>query len=442
MPKILLIIIITFLIGIILPFIYGAHWAFYLYELTYFFNPENRWWFSYIPSLPYSKITVIIFLLVFFIHYKKYQKNQLMQLPQFKWIILLIFSYIGAYFYAIAPFLHEKALIEFIKLFIILGIAYKVLDSQKKLEWALVAYLLGVAYLSYETFVLGRNSNGRVEGMGVIDAPDSNGASATLVPALPLLIFYFLFASNKIRVMLVVAGGLIVNALILINSRGAFVGGAVSVSYFLWGMYFSSVKLQYQKLIVMVVIIFGCIGLYVLIDDSFYQRMNTLTEVQDGHKSGSHRYRMWLSTFDLLEDYPFGVGAYGYEYLSKIYVDSSLFFHGQKRKAVHSIWFQALSEVGWHGFFFFMMLISSTYFMAKRSKKISKQNNNIYQYYLMHALLSSYLGVLATSTFLNQFRVQMVYWTILFILCLYTIVQLENKDDSLSKQSHVKQEKK
>lgn len=417
-----------YLVGIILPFIYGAHWAFYLYEITYFLNPNNRWWSSLIPSLPYSKITVIIMILIFIINNKKYQKNKLTNLPQFKWFILLLLSYVLVDFYAILPVMHHSALIEFAKLFLIIGLAYKVLDSEKKLEWALFAYMLGATYLSYETYNVGRDSFGRVEGVGLVDAPDSNGASATLVPVLPLLIFYFWFGSKKVKLAIVIAGGLIVNALILINSRGAFVGGAASVVYLLWGMFNSKLKVRFQKLMVVTLIIFGIAGLSILIDDTFYDRMLTLTNVEDEKTSGSHRFRMWLSTFELIGDHPFGVGAYGFEALSRTYVDEELFIGGQQTKAVHSIWFQSLSEVGLHGFVFFIMIIISTFIMAKRALRACEDNNNLYQYYLMYALLSSFIGVLVTSTFINQFRVQLVYWTILFIACFHSAVVVRDEE--------------
>lgn len=300
MSKILILFIIVFLAGIILPFIYGAHWAFYLYEIVYFFNPSNRWWSSNIPSLSYSKIVVIIMIFTYIINNKKYQKNKLTDLPQFKWFILLLLTYFIVSFYAVDPVSHQYFLIEFTKLFVILAIAYKVIDSQKKLEWALFAYIFGATYLSYETYNVGRDSFGRVEGVGLVDAPDANGASATLVPALALLIYFFWLGSKKVKFAMVVAGGLIVNALILINSRGAFLGVAASVAYFLWGMFNSKLQVRFQKLTVVAFAILGVAGVFILTDDVFIDRMLTLTNIEDEKTSGAGRYRIWLSTFDLL----------------------------------------------------------------------------------------------------------------------------------------------
>lgn len=427
MPKVVIFVFLVLLAGLILPVIYGAHWAFYLYEMVYFLNMENRWWVTYIPSLPYSKISVAILILVFLARYKNYQKNKLLEIPQFKWMVLLALSLMFSTLFAADPERHAYFLNLYLKLVIVLGFSYKILDSQNKIEWALYTYILGSLYLSYEAYNTGRDVFGRVEGIGLADAPDSNGAAASLAPAVPLLIFYFWQGNMKVKVFTVLAGAFIINALVLINSRGAFLGVAVGVMHFLWEMFTSRFKVKFQKTLVFIFIILGMAALAVVVDDTFIDRMSTLTNVQDEEASGSHRYRMWLSTFDLVADYPFGAGAFGYDELSPIYVDPSLFFDGQTQKAVHSIWFQALSEVGWHGFFFFIMLVWSTFKVAKITKKKCMENNNIYQYYLSHALVSSYVAMLVTSSFINQFRVTSVYLIILFIACYYSVIVLNEK---------------
>jgi hypothetical protein len=124
----------------------------------------------------------------------------------------------------------------------------------------------------------------------------------------------------------------------------------------------------------------------------------------------------------LLEDHPFGVGAYGFESLSQNYVEEDLFFHGQKHKAVHSIWFQALSEVGWQGLISFCLIIISSYLcLASVKKKCIELHSHRY-FYLSHTLQSAFVTILVTSSFINQFRVQIVYWLIFFSACLYSII--------------------
>jgi len=422
MVKFAILVALIYLSGIALAVFSGSHWAVYLYQIVYFLNPENRWWSSSLPSISYSYITVIVLFITFFLNRNKYTLNKLHELPQFKWLILLSIIYSLAYFYAVDQQAHKQALIEFIKMLVILSVAYKILDTSLKLEWSLLAYILGAGYIGYEAFVVGRNSGDRLEGIGLIDAPEANGTAAAIVASIPLIIYFLWWGNKKIKLAMIVLAPFIANGLILLNSRGAFVGVAAGVLHFMWTMIFSRFKFKHQKKISLAIILLGLSGTLYLVDDAFIDRMATLANPEDEGASGSHRYHIWLSTFDLLEDYPFGVGAYGFEKLSPNYVDESLFFYGQKFKAVHSIWFQALGEIGWHGFIIFCLLIISTYLALRRIKRKCKKENDHHLFYLGQALQSAFVTLLVTSSFINQFRVQIIYWFILFTACLYSIV--------------------
>ena len=430
MGKITILVILTFLFGVFFALMYGSHWAFYLFQIIYFFNPENRWWSSQIPSLPYSKITVYLLFFTFIINRKKFTTNKLIENPQFKWLVLILGIYCMTYLYAIAPDNHLEAMIDYIKMLIVLALAYKILDTQKKLEWSALVYIVGSAYIGYEAHLTGRDRFGRVEGIGLIDAPDSNGVSAALVASLPLMIYFVWWGNKKIKLAMIVLGPVIVNGLILINSRGAFLGCIVGVFSYIWVMMFARLKTKNQKLVVVGITLLGLSGALTLVDSTFLDRMLTLTQVEDERASGSHRYRMWLATFSLVTDYPLGVGASGYETLSPNYVPSYLFFKGGSMKSVHSIWFQALSEIGWIGGILFVVLIFSTLWSSSKTMKICKIENEANTFYFAQALFSAFVGTLVASSFINQFRVQIVYWCILFISCLYSIVVLKNVEST------------
>jgi len=428
MAKIVILVILVYVSGIILSFLQGSHWAFYLYQIVYFLNPVNRWWSSSIPSFGYSMVTVIVLFLTYFINRKKFNKNKFLHSSLFKLFFLLIGLYCLTYFIAIDQQLHKQAMIDFLKMFLILSIAFKIIDSMKKLEFSLLVYITGSAYIGYEAFVVGRNSQGRVEGIGLIDAPEANGTAAAIVASLPFIIYFLWWGNKKIKIAMMIMGPVIVNGLILINSRGAFLGAVVGATVFMWSMLFSHIKTKNQRIVAIGLIVLGLSGVFTLIDESFFKRMITLTNVEDESASGSHRYHMWFSAINLAKDYPYGVGAYGFEILSQAYVPEELFFGGQEHKAVHSIWFQALSEIGWIGFFIFLIIIISAFISLYRVKRKCMDNKDMPTYYFTQALFSAFIGLLITSSFINQLRVQMIYWFILFVACLYSIV-LKNEID-------------
>lgn len=407
----------------------GAHWAFYLYELVYFLNPEKRWWSSSIPFSSFSLISVCILFGTYFLHKKnaQYHLNKFSSLPHLKWLILLLFSYGLVYFSAVSKEVHLEAFIEYVKLFIIIGLAYKVIDSVEKYQWAIYTLIVGIAYLGYEVNTMGRDEFGRVDRFGMIDAPDVNVACAAMIAALPFLILYFWRGSKKKKIVMVLLGAIIVNALILANSRGAFVGGAIGCAYFVFEMFRSRFKIRYQRVMSVMLVVLGLAGVLAVADESFITRMLTLTEVEDQSKSGSNRVEFWLISFDVLQKRPFGVGAYGYEMLSPMYVPEEYFDQGKTTKAVHSVWFQALTELGYIGFIFYMMVIYTTYDSFQKVKKKCIEIKDIDGFYLVHATLSSFFGVLVASSFINQFRTQIIYWLILFSACLLNIFILKDK---------------
>lgn len=412
-------------------FAYGAHWAFYLYELVYFLNPEKRWWSAAIPFANFSFFAVVTLFLSYFFKAKKlhYQDNRLKALPHFKWLILLLLSYGLVYFSAADKNVHSDAFIEYLKLFIVIGLAYKVIDTKKKFEYAIYTLIIGIAYLGYEVHSLGRDEFGRVGRFGMIDAPDVNVATAAMISALPFLILYFWRGSKQKKFVMVVLGAIIANALVLANSRGAFVGGFIGSAYFVYEMFRSRFKQKFQRATTVLLIVLGLLSVYTVVDETFMERMFTLTEVEDQSRSGSGRVQYWMISFDVLEDYPFGVGAYGYEILSPQYVPRELFDQGKSTKAVHSVWFQALTELGYIGFIFYMMVIYLSYRSFKLVKKKCAERKDIDGYYLTHATLASFIGVLAASSFINQFRTQIIYWFILFSACLLNIYILKDKEN-------------
>ena len=74
-----------------------------------------------------------------------------------------------------------------------------------------------------------------------------------------------------------------------------------------------------------------------LTDDSFWERMGTIESDAESNSGGATRTYFWLKTFDLVEQYPFGVGHFGYQYLSSQFIPSEMLSGGMR--AVHSTCF-------------------------------------------------------------------------------------------------------
>jgi len=398
----------------------GPVWGFYLYELVYFLNPNNRWWSSSIPGVGYSFLVVLTTLFSFLIYRNKMPINQIKDLPQFKWFVLVLLSFIAVTPFAVAPDMHNRFLMDVIKLYVIMYLAYAIITSEQKLDMALVCFVIGAAYIGYEAMSVGRNATGRVEGIGPVDAPAVNGTGAAIAPTIPILVYLFWRGNRIQKGISVVCGLLIVNGLILMNGRGAFLGAAVGFAYFFGTLLFSKYRFKNQTWMA-VLIICGALGAGLrLVDDSYIERMSTIesTSSKDVDASGGRRINFWFATFDLMEDYPLGVGVYGYQVLSPIYLNDESFFDvrkiGKKIRAVHSMWFQGLSEIGWHGIAFFILLLFSLRKSLNKAKAKVSEEQNYHAYYRIVAVQAALLAFLTAGTFIDAFRAVILYWLLMF----------------------------
>ncbi|NNE34216.1 MAG: O-antigen ligase domain-containing protein, partial [Rhodothermales bacterium] len=302
--------------------------------------------------------------------------------------------------------------------YVVMYVAYRMIDSEEKLELALLFFIVGAAYIGYEAMNVGRDTFGRVEGIGTVDSPNANTIAASIVPVIPLFAYFGWLGRMRIKIFIAVAAAFVVNGLVLINSRGAFLGAVVGFAYFVTAMVFSKYKMPKQRLFIVLIVLASLALTVRLIDNTFIDRMATI-ETQssaESEGSGGRRINFWMATFDLAQDYPFGAGIYGYETLSPIYVAPEFLGteYGRSARAVHSIWFQALSEIGWLGLSAFLILLVSLYMHSRKTKKLLLRRSKIRQYYLLIALEGGMIGFLISSSFINMFRSQVLYWMLLF----------------------------
>jgi len=431
MGKITLVFALTYVSCLGAALLVDGAWAFYIYQLVYFLNPPNRWWGSALPEISYSFITVVFMAASLFLQRDSSNPyNRVFDVPVSKWILAILFMYAAMYFLALSPESHLQALIEFAKLVIIVGLAYKLLNTEKKLDLALWAYVIGATYIGYVATGIGRSRGLRLEGIGTIDSPDSNGTAALLGPALVLLIYFAWFGNKYVKFVAAVCGALIANAVVLLNSRGTFlaivVGATIMVSY----MLFSKYQRGGQRMMAVLLVVAGLGGTAYVADDAFWERMSTLQEVTEdgeGDRGGAHRIEFWFATFKIMGDYPMGVGIRGYNMVSSRYIDPSLTKGGVARKSVHSSWFQVLAELGWPGPLLILALLLSCFLLSARAKRFLIAQDQQQKYFKMVALETALISFLVAATFINRIRAELLYWLIMFLACGANVMYLQVK---------------
>jgi hypothetical protein len=428
MSKFALLFLTVLLAGIVATFFYSATASFLLYQIVYMVNPDIRWWSGQIPGVSYSFFTVVLMMIALAINYKTLSPlSPWARQPLTKWIVLFLGVYYLMFFFALNLPLHKQFTFDFTKLVIIVAIAYKLIHSERALNAVLWVYIIGATYVGYIAYSVGRNSAGRVEGIGMVDTGgDGNHTAAALVPAAVMLIYQAWMGNKKTRLLSFFCGALIVNGLVLINSRGAFLGVLAGGGLFLFYMLFSRFQRTGQRGMAIVIIIAGISGGLYVADETFWERMQTLQADEDGDRGGAGRMHFWWGTFDMLEDHPMGMGIGGYQMLSGLYLDEGAVDYHVENRAVHSSWFQMLSEVGWLGAGIFLGLLLSAWRLLENTKKYLISQGRNEAYFQMISLQCAMIAFMITATFIDRIRAEIFFWNFLFIAAAANIYYLRH----------------
>ncbi|MBS4067211.1 MAG: hypothetical protein KGZ62_01255, partial [Sulfurimonas sp.] len=176
--KTALIFLIVFFFGCLATLLRTPYYGILLYEVQYFFNPPARWWYGDLPDFRYSFLIVLLITIGFVPRLSQFRENRLFAAPPIKWLVLMIGVVLISFMWAVSYETHLEFTIRYLKIIFFALLAYKLVDTPKKMEGVLAVYLVGIFYLSWIAWEGGRTSGGRLEGIGCADTMDANGSAA------------------------------------------------------------------------------------------------------------------------------------------------------------------------------------------------------------------------------------------------------------------------
>ncbi len=398
------------------------------YTLVYFMYHQRRWWYSMVPSLSYSFVisALIVFLALF---PRKRTSTTLLSVPPLKYLILLSGYMVVVQAWAFLPDKHWYDTENFLKVTVVMLAAFKLCKTERDIHKYTVGFLIGAAYIGYYVLEVGRSAYGRVEGVGTVDAPDVNDMAAILASASIFALHYFWRSQNLvIKSLCVIGGALILNALVLMNSRGAFLGVILGAGFYVWSIFKSNVQINYKKFKVIGIVLAGLVSLSLIVDDQAITRFMSLKEnttLVKERQTGSTRVYFWLASLDMASDYPMGAGTGAFIALSPSYIPLDIDSGGSRNRAVHSTWFQVLTEVGYPGTLVFIMMIVSSFLLLLKIKRYSERYQKTELYFFSTVLQAGFISFLVAATFLDRFRAVVLYFFILFASASYNVFILQ-----------------
>ena len=103
----------------------------------------------------------------------------------------------------------------------------------------------------------------------------------------------------------------------------------------------------------------------------------------------------------MAKDYPFGAGAGAFQYYGTYYIPTHIDTGKSRQRAVHSTWFETLSEAGFLGLLFFMLMIWYTFkAFASVRKELWKRKDFIASSFVL-SLSSGFVTFIVCMTFIN-----------------------------------------
>jgi len=235
---------------------------------------------------------------------------------------------------------------------------------------------------------------------------------------LPLIGIMFLRSGFKGKIYYAVAGAFTANAVVLCRSRGAFLGlvmGALSA--------FCYVPPKYRKQI-FVLIFMGVVGVFYLTDDTFIQRLTTIsTEQSEMDESSLSRIRLWKAGLRMVANHPLGIGPGNWYQTIDRYIPEYM------GKDSHSTYVKCFAELGVIGTAVFFLLVLQSYLNLRRVYKgalelESDEQTDFIQFYF--ALVVSLVIFLTCAI-----AITMIYTEILWILLMLPVCLKRAYDNHL-----------
>ena len=262
-------------------------------------------------------------------------------------------------------------------------------------------------------------TGGRLEGIGGAETKTSNGLANHMIMVLPFFNNMFFYGNKWEKIAVVLAAPWVLNAIVLCNSRGAFLGLLTLVI-----MAFVRAPKKNRKKMLVGMMLGGILFAY-LADDRFWERMDTLNQ---GTEKSSGRVETWTGALELIKDHPLGVGGEGFVYLSPVYIPEIVAAHHGASRSVHNSYLKVATNYGIQGFTLYFLFIFGTLRQLRHMRNRTGTANDLFYHTESTAVEIAIWGFLVAATFGARPYFETLFWYCAVASALSNVQQSEIKD--------------
>lgn len=350
-----------------LAFIRHPIYGLFAYMLTFYLGPDSAWWSSQIPNLRWSLMTAVVTLVAVFVRQQPNNRPPWHKPKSVKLLIALsVWLWIQS-IWAISPENHLFLATLFTKYLLMFALVYVCLDSTERIQQFLIAHIVGCFYWG---FLAWQNpGSGRLENIGTGDVAGSAFASMHVCTSLAFAGFFLLNFKNWKRWIPFFAIPFMLNAIVLMQTRAAFVGilAAIPVALYL-------APRGQRKWVIFAVALAAVLFIRVA-NDAFWERMNTMKvdENRPMEASAASRFGIAEANWRMFVDHPFGAGHRGNDLLSPQYMPDALLTTsgGSRIRSAHNTIMAILVDHGAIGIlliFLFHISVARSLLRARHQK--------------------------------------------------------------------------
>ena len=332
-----------YMLGLFLALFRDPLFGLYTYLLTFYNPPDFRWWGSELPDLRWSLIAALVTLIaVIRMQSSTTRPPWYTSLGARLLIVFTVWVWLQS-LWALDPSAHSEGRILFTKYVILFYLIYRIVADEKTLElfcWGHVVGCLFFGWLAFTTVV-----RGRLEGVGGPGVDNANTFGMHETTGLAFAGFMFLGFCGKKRLIALIAIPFILNAIILSQSRGAFLSLLIAGITALYLAPRSSRRAIYGASAL------GAMLFFMLANEQFWTRMDTLT-VEESERDVSANSRIGIIRYgwEMSKDHPWGTGHRGHNILSLQYMPPELLPANGGTRSAHNTFMAVLVDHGYPGF--------------------------------------------------------------------------------------------
>jgi putative inorganic carbon (hco3(-)) transporter len=393
-------------------------WAAALYLQTFFAAPQLWWWGDELPRFRYSLWSGYLLLGAVIIAPRALVPPKTLEgSMRIITILMLLNAAFVHFFLAPSQRISLDTFVEMLKYALLMFLISSAIKDRNDFQRFVAAMALGAAYIGWEVTVNERGdfSGSRLEGVGAPAASTANSLANLMLIVLPLAGSLFLQKSWKWKLTCLVAAPLILNVLLLCNSRGAFLGLIGT------GIAFALLAKGVNRKRALKTLGLATVALYLLLGDAriLDRFMTTFTGSEARDNSASSRLVFWNAGLALLNDHPLGAGGGAFKFaLGSRYLAQTTGEQDPDSRSLHNGYLTEATDWGVQGLVLKLSLFLVAILAAYRTCEKCRKENRVEEGLLGLCVVTMAVGHMIHCMFGSFLDHEWTFW-ILALLARY-----------------------